>query len=319
MWRLCKEFGLSGRGLGKLCERWKIPVPPRGYWARIAAGAEIARPALPPLPSSVSIRIAPSAERPAPTSLPEIPIPERLTAPHPLVRQTRENRQASRPPTDTSLDLRVSKGSLPRALRIVDVVIKELERRGHSVVVQGSRQTLAVVGGEEIGFYIEERSTRHVLEGSEEEQQKPWYRPRFDFTPSGKLSLRIDGYSRDIQQGWSDGVRRKVEDVLPEFLDALERSAEREKIRRQERLEDERRWAEARRLRLEEERRAKELEEHLTLSRRISEMRQYLSFADSLHETQADGNWLEWVRGHLAASENLLRSRIARSGQSKLH
>lgn len=27
---LAKEFGMSGRGLGKLCERHNIPVPPRG-------------------------------------------------------------------------------------------------------------------------------------------------------------------------------------------------------------------------------------------------------------------------------------------------
>ena len=37
------EYGLSGRGLGKLCERNGIPVPPRGYWARKAAGQKVAR------------------------------------------------------------------------------------------------------------------------------------------------------------------------------------------------------------------------------------------------------------------------------------
>jgi hypothetical protein len=40
MWRLCNEFGLAGRGLGKLCERWNVPVPPRGYWRRLATGVK---------------------------------------------------------------------------------------------------------------------------------------------------------------------------------------------------------------------------------------------------------------------------------------
>lgn len=31
---LAKELGLSGRGLGKLCDRHDIPVPPRGWWAK---------------------------------------------------------------------------------------------------------------------------------------------------------------------------------------------------------------------------------------------------------------------------------------------
>ena len=38
--KVAVDFGLSGRGLGKLCERHGIPVPPRGYWALKAAGKE---------------------------------------------------------------------------------------------------------------------------------------------------------------------------------------------------------------------------------------------------------------------------------------
>ena len=46
---LAKEFGLSGRGLGKLCARYLIPVPPRGYWAKKTAGKRVHKPTLPPL------------------------------------------------------------------------------------------------------------------------------------------------------------------------------------------------------------------------------------------------------------------------------
>lgn len=33
---LAIEFGISDRGLAKVCGRHRIPVPPRGYWAKVA-------------------------------------------------------------------------------------------------------------------------------------------------------------------------------------------------------------------------------------------------------------------------------------------
>ena len=45
---LAKEFGISDVALAKRCRSIKIPLPPRGYWARVAAGQKPRRPALPP-------------------------------------------------------------------------------------------------------------------------------------------------------------------------------------------------------------------------------------------------------------------------------
>jgi hypothetical protein len=41
--------GMSNRGLGKLCKRQAIPVPGRGYWARLQVGQSVYRPPLEPL------------------------------------------------------------------------------------------------------------------------------------------------------------------------------------------------------------------------------------------------------------------------------
>jgi len=43
-------WGLSDQGLRKACRRLKIPVPPRGYWAKKRAGKRMRRPRLPALP-----------------------------------------------------------------------------------------------------------------------------------------------------------------------------------------------------------------------------------------------------------------------------
>jgi hypothetical protein len=42
MYRLAAEFGITGRGLAKICARHGIPVPWRGWWARKAAGQRVA-------------------------------------------------------------------------------------------------------------------------------------------------------------------------------------------------------------------------------------------------------------------------------------
>lgn len=45
--RLAKRFGISDVGFAKACRRANVPVPPRGYWAKRAAGQSLARTPLP--------------------------------------------------------------------------------------------------------------------------------------------------------------------------------------------------------------------------------------------------------------------------------
>jgi len=44
---LARDFGISDVGLAKRCRRLGIPVPGRGYWARLDAGQKPYRPKLP--------------------------------------------------------------------------------------------------------------------------------------------------------------------------------------------------------------------------------------------------------------------------------
>jgi hypothetical protein len=41
--RLCRELDISDRGLAKLCARENVPVPPRGYWAKLRHGKALRR------------------------------------------------------------------------------------------------------------------------------------------------------------------------------------------------------------------------------------------------------------------------------------
>lgn len=48
---VAKECGISGTALKKVCKRLLVPVPPRGYWAKLSAGRSVKRPRLPALPA----------------------------------------------------------------------------------------------------------------------------------------------------------------------------------------------------------------------------------------------------------------------------
>lgn len=63
MQNLAKRFSISDRGLAKICAAANIPVPPRGYWAKLQAGRKAQRWALPArgLGQSERVRIGQSA------------------------------------------------------------------------------------------------------------------------------------------------------------------------------------------------------------------------------------------------------------------
>jgi hypothetical protein len=43
---VAKSYGISGVRLGKVCRTLQVPVPPRGYWARVQNGYSARRPSL---------------------------------------------------------------------------------------------------------------------------------------------------------------------------------------------------------------------------------------------------------------------------------
>jgi hypothetical protein len=57
MTRLALEFGVSGTALKKICARHLIPTPPRGYWAKLAAGRPAATSPLPKPNEDGQVRI----------------------------------------------------------------------------------------------------------------------------------------------------------------------------------------------------------------------------------------------------------------------
>ena len=63
-----KSMGISDVALAKQCRKVNVPVPPRGWWARKAAGKRVELEALPPLPFAMA-NYFPALERPLNSNL----------------------------------------------------------------------------------------------------------------------------------------------------------------------------------------------------------------------------------------------------------
>lgn len=189
---VAQRYGVSDVALAKTCRKLAIPLPGRGYWARLRAGQKLKRAPLPPPPAGVPqtlpvYRALPpkeereaspeTAARMAEESKNEavIVVADTLERPHPLVRDANKYFRMWERPLVSHLDIAVSKDSLDRALRIMDALIKALVGRGLTVEVTDMRITTngyyryperspdsnvtrVQVQGEWIVFGIEERS-----------------------------------------------------------------------------------------------------------------------------------------------------------------
>src|SRR5690349_12925222 len=69
---LATQFGITGTGFAKICARLNVPCPPRGYWAKKAAGKPVIQFRLPErgtdTPEKVTIRPTPVPSPSAPVS-----------------------------------------------------------------------------------------------------------------------------------------------------------------------------------------------------------------------------------------------------------
>jgi len=60
---LAQQFNISDVGLRKACQRSHIPLPPAGYWAKVAAGKKVSQPSLPARPPGMRDTVTPGAGR----------------------------------------------------------------------------------------------------------------------------------------------------------------------------------------------------------------------------------------------------------------
>jgi len=328
--RLAQEYGLSDGGLAKICRKHRIPKPPRGYWAKKAVGINMKRLPL-PAGENVTITITPnpysqnvSKRKELAASMQNlekepIVVPDRLSSPHPLVKQSSEILNGLQPnhvglvdpPKEGCLDIVVSKASLRRALRIMDTIIKALEKQGFNVYLSKGH-TRTKIKDVPISFRISEklatrakRPEEHDLSGRYEFRHSLFVEER---APSGELTLTIheaEGfYIHGCRQNWKDGAKAKLEDRIQSFIDGLVNVAAAKIEKDRERAEEERRRMERQR-QLEEER-----------LKRAELRRRYIEEQSRVNKLVSDAE--NWKKSRILREYIFEIKRLAASGELAL-
>jgi hypothetical protein len=282
--RLAVQYGITGNGLAKICDRLKIPYPPRGYWAKEAAGKRVVTFKLPPVtdntPQSVTIRPTPPSARP-----PELPaevkkkadaarvatsavtVPKRLARPHPIVagwladreRRKQEAKRERDPWRRKMLDPDELTESERRQHRILDALFKALERQGAKVKLSERRELSAEIQHERIEFQIREKQKQVRRPLTDEEKRwsfsndKGW---KQELQPTGKLvfAIRTD-LPGGLRTEWLETDDRAMEMLLPDIVATfvaagpllVEQRRQREEAEHQRRIAEQKRYEEEQR------------------------------------------------------------------------
>jgi hypothetical protein len=336
--KLAAGFGISDVALGKICRKLEIPLPGPGHWTKIDCGHTITRPPLPHVKNlPVLLRQTPKQKAPLlPEDSPELDRIERIEASttpvvtkamlaHPLIEETKQILSEGRPDNRgvlwvhsevPRLDIRVSKDTLGRALRIMASVLFALKEEGFEVVVKkcerGMESTSVAIYGEEIRFGLIERS-RQIKPPTPPHKGSSltgYVYNRIELEPTGKLSIEIwNYYSGGLKKVWRDGERSSLEEQLPKCVAGMMRIALRERAEREAREEKKR--AEQKQIdevteilhRIEaEEKKIKRLEREAAHWKRAQCIREYIAAVREKTVTETDSaevaktqEWIRWA------------------------
>lgn len=278
---VAQRYGLSDVGLAKICRRLSIPLPTRGYWAKVKAGRIMKKIPLPKLEQANTVslkKLSPEVAQAkqeakekavaARKATGELVVPEELTDPHPLVKAASkrlkqrdgwEDSKGLRSAPDEVLNLLVTKDAIDRALRLIDTLIKKLETMGVTVSVDAkAKNTWLDIQGIRVSLAVTEHVARSRHEPTQSEiraRDRYWARwridplhsgdspriPDFDYTPTGMLTITAGHWPA---RNWRDTPRTSLNDRLGEVVNGLFSLAEELRVKQ----EEDRRREEARRL-----------------------------------------------------------------------
>ena len=249
MSRLASEFGITGNGLAKICDRLDVPYPPRGYWAKKVAGKPVVTFKLPARPDDVpgwvDIQPTPPREEASPAvraaveaaaaTVRRIAVPESLEGLHPKIRGwIAEHRREQKEREQENRRQRRDPWAWTRPL-LDDLTVRDLYRfRVTSAIFSAVEHAGGKIEDAPITGKVTFRIGRHQVACSIVERMvKPLKLPRGDdakwtaypdhhqsgLHSSGFLRVTITTYlGCGRQPPWVETENKKIADWLPEIV-----------------------------------------------------------------------------------------------------
>jgi hypothetical protein len=280
MTKVAAEIGVSDVALKKTCRRLNVPTPERGYWAKLAVGADVNKPPLPSDAEASDVRVDIEANKKRreqagearaalqPDGPPQLGLPVSSANLHAVVADLEKVIRSSKPDMNGMIVVRnarlpalsISPASADRAIRSLSVLYTELESRG-VILKTGSRGDSIAFwkDKDEIVLFAEEAIDTIERQPTPEERRRPsWEWKTKVQQPSGRLNFSL--YSPDGKSGgrskWKEGPRNQLEIVLYAIAERVWTFFSDEEAWRMREVERQRRLAEEALIRAEEEKRA---------------------------------------------------------------
>jgi hypothetical protein len=341
MSRLAKQYGISDNGLAKICNRINVPYPPRGYWAKKAAGKKVIQRPLPEWKNGVAraASIVPTPPRaPPPDVPPEIKkqikaategtaviVSERLIRPHPVIagwlaEHERQQREARHNPILRAMMRPNWSETDHRRHRILDTLFKAAERQGFKVKEEKLQRLYFEADGEQIVFKLREKTRRVLrLPTVEERQRVASGLSRTNMEATGILVFAIETHLAPLPCIWTETADRPMETLVGDILATLllavpllgQRRRDQAEAHRLRQEAEHRRRQEAELKRLDDNRWRRFVE--LAETRRQAEtareflaaLEQYSGGTEVILDGKTISDWLTWARERLDAFDPL--------------
>jgi hypothetical protein len=314
------RYGLSDTGLRKICIRLGVPLPPLGYWARLAAGKKPRVIALPATHKGIARyvrsvyidedageRMAAFLDGHAPTST-AIVVKPTVDACHPIIQRmakrmrprSRDLRRLLFADGSDVFEAALSEAHKDRGLRILDAALTAILAAGGSLRKPGAddKRLKMDLFGEIVGLRIAEQIQRLARELTQFEKMKQakeayFYIPDpWTYQPTGKLTLTLLS-DNDYHPfaSLSDAKTSPLEARLDGIIERLWSKVAERKVKREMQEEDTRRrqaeWARHEALVAIRDNELEELKETETLADRWRRPNALRSYAAAFEESRA--------------------------------
>lgn len=329
--QIAKEYGLSDKGLAKLCDRNGIPTPPRGYWARVESGQKIKKPPLlfsdkdeegekilePRVKIALSNRSVDSEEvlskevqdiiefEKDPKN--KIKVPSKLTEYHKVIQKDQYNRQR--------WDNKPLSGKDKRKFRILTTLLNALEARGYYVYYLDNLYRLKIQNSmESVQIGIHDYMNRYKRNLTAEELEKNPSSRKWTYVDekTNKFVLCIyNDYGRSVKN-IIETDENKLENLLNEVIIEITKEILNQRAYRISREKSEHRhYLEQEKIRKEKEQREKLLEE-IRNKNNADNIRKYVedcSIAYTSRKLKKEDfeNWKQWALDYADELDPILK------------
>jgi hypothetical protein len=345
MIRLAEEFGITGNGLAKICDKLDVPYPPRGYWAKKQAGKPVVTVKLLPrrdgTPNAADIHPTPPKPAPSPAEVQavarvadrirDVVVPEHNADLHPRVQtwiaghkkrqkerelENRNRRRDSGWASPSIPDL--TERDLYR-FRATSAIFYAVEKAGGSIEKSSaSGKVTFSIDGHQVECSIVEKMVQSLKQW---EEQRKWTAfteyCKSGLDSSGFLRVRVTTYLQGRRPEWVESQKIKIGQLMPTIVGAImaagptleKMKREREEQQKRYREEEARRY-EAHRLREIDEKRWNKFREYAV---NWDERKRLLAFLGEVEArlaaecdvTVSDRTLRDWVEWAKAKAEAL--------------